>query len=125
MQKNTLHTHRNVITAIAVLLILFFLHWHLKFHFVKRRLEPIAEQLLRTQSSASVYQIGDATAKELTKIASLEQVTWQVLRGDIDYPYGNGEADAHIVYSIENKHLLVLRIGCSSDAVHVLGYRCP
>jgi hypothetical protein len=112
-----------IILSIIGFVFLLMLYAQLRFIHIRHRLEPLAEELLRTQSSSEVVSVGGSAASRLSEVAAKQNVSWKVYRGDCEY--GDGTADAYIIYASNNQKLLGLRMACKQGKIHILGYWIP
>lgn len=92
----------------------------------EKKLNTIAGELWRQQSSPSVVRIGDTTKAALRFAATAgPNASWEVRRGDGPSPIGNRQADAHILYSYKGTPVLGLRMRQDGDRFHILGHWSP
>ena len=111
-----------VVGAIIAVFIFVVLLFEIRFFFIKRHLNPIAEELLRTQTSSQVVLvIGES---KLSDLSSKEDVSWKIYRGD-SKEVGDGKANAHIIYIQDGERVLGLRMLCTFKETHIVGYWTP
>ena len=119
-----INRHRRNIIAVCAIIVAYLAYSQVRYSRISACLDEIAGALLTSQQSSRIVHVGTNTAAQLQVIASTcPDAGWEIKPGDTTF--GNGQADACILYVCEDRAVLGLRIRHDWGEHHILGFWTP